>query len=53
LRKAGKPLAVLFEQRGCAECLELHREGFARAEGEQLIGRFTAVQLDLAVRARW
>jgi hypothetical protein len=48
LRKAGKPLAVLFEQRGCAECLELHREGFARAEGEQLIGRFTAVQLDLA-----
>ena len=47
LRKAGKPLAVLFEQRGCAECLELHREGFARADVRRLVGRFTVVQLDL------
>ena len=48
LRKAGKPLAVLFEQKGCRECLELHREGFARPEVRALIPRFSFVQLDLA-----
>jgi thioredoxin-related protein len=45
---AGKPLAVLFEQKGCRECDELHREGFARPEVRQLIARFTVAQLDLA-----
>lgn len=46
--KAGKPLAVLFEQKGCKECAELHREGFTRPEVRGLTERFTVVQLDLA-----
>lgn len=48
LLKAGKPLAVLFEQKGCKECGELHREGFPRPEVRRLIDHFTVVQLDLA-----
>ena len=52
LRKAGKPLAVLFEQKGCRECAEMHRDGFTRPEVRRLLDRFTVVQLDLAgVRA--
>ena len=46
--KAGKPLAVVFEQKGCRECGELHREGFTRPEVRRLIDKFTVVQLDLA-----
>jgi thioredoxin-related protein len=46
--EAGKPLAVLFEQKGCKECRELHREGFSRPEVRRLVDRFTVVQLDLA-----
>ena len=46
--KAGKPLLVLFEQKGCPECAELHRDGFARAEVRRLLSRFTVVQLDVA-----
>ena len=48
LARAGKPLAIVFEQKGCAECAELHREGFARPEVLGLLRRFTVVQLDLA-----
>lgn len=46
--RAGKPLAVVFEQKGCEECAELHREGFSRAEVKQLVAGFSMVQLDLA-----
>ncbi len=46
--KGGKPVAVLFEQKGCKECGELHREGFARPEVKRLLASFAVVQLDLA-----
>lgn len=48
MAKAGRPLAVLFEQKGCKECAELHREGFTRPEVRRLVDRFAVVQLDLA-----
>lgn len=46
--KRGKPLAVLFEQKGCRECVELHREGLARPEVRALLAKLSVVQLDLA-----
>jgi thioredoxin-related protein len=46
--KVGKPLAVLFEQKACKECGELHREGFTRPEVRRLVERFSIVQLELA-----
>ena len=45
---SGKPVLVVVERRGCADCAELHREGFARADVRELLRRFTVVQLDLA-----
>ncbi|HSJ95434.1 MAG TPA: thioredoxin fold domain-containing protein, partial [Myxococcota bacterium] len=48
LLKAGKPVIVLFEQKVCRECQEMHRVGFKRPEVAKLLERFTVVQLDLA-----
>ena len=45
---AGKPVLLVVERRGCADCAELHREGFPRADVRELLRRFTVVQLDLA-----
>ena len=47
LASARKPVIVLFERKGCAECAELHREGFTRPEVKALVARFAVVQLDL------
>jgi thioredoxin-related protein len=45
---AGKGLMVLFEQRGCPYCRELHEVNFARAElVDYLTARFNVVQLDI------
>lgn len=45
---AGKGLLVLFEQRGCPYCRELHEVNFARPEiVEYLTANFIAVQLDM------
>lgn len=45
---AGKTLAVIFEQRGCPYCRELHEVNFARPEiTTYLSENFDVVQLDL------
>ncbi|WP_417809136.1 thioredoxin family protein [Thioclava sp.] len=45
---AGKGLLVLFEQRGCPYCREMHLVNFQRREIIELIeANFTVVQLDL------
>lgn len=45
---AGKGLMVLFEQRGCPYCRELHEVNFARPEiVGYLTARYDVVQLDL------
>lgn len=44
----GRGLMVLFEQRGCPYCRELHRVNFARPELVEVLTRnFAVVQLDL------
>jgi thioredoxin-related protein len=43
---AGRPVMVLFERAGCAECAELHREAFARPEVRKFLDRFTRLQVD-------
>ena len=45
--RGAKPVLVVFEQAGCADCLEMHRESFRNAEVLRLLQRFTVVQLDL------
>jgi len=46
-RRSGKPLAVLFEQRECAACDELHREGFAHPEARKLVSKLDIARIDL------
>ncbi len=46
-RKSGKPLLVLFEQKDCASCDELHEDIFARSETRQLLEQFDIVLLDM------
>ena len=43
-----KPLLVLFEQKVCAACDEMHAEGFPRPEVARLLGRFRAARVDIA-----
>ena len=45
---AGKPIAVLFEQRQCSECDELHAHGFKDREILALLDKFGVVRLDLS-----
>lgn len=49
-RKGGKPLLVLFEQKECATCDELHGEAFPRPEVAALLKRFQVAQIDMASR---
>lgn len=42
-----RPLVVLFEQRQCAACDELHRTGFKDPAVQSLIGRFDVARLEL------
>lgn len=45
---AGKFLAVLFEQRGCPYCKELHKVNFAKKEvRDYLDANFKVIQLDM------
>ena len=41
-----KPLLVVFEQRSCRECDELHDVAFTRSEVRRLLNRFRVVRLD-------
>ncbi len=47
LKRGGKPLLVLFEQKECAACDELHGEAFTRAEVTGLLKRFQVAQVDI------
>lgn len=42
-----KPVALVFETPYCADCDELHREGFRRPEVRKLLGRFDVYRLSL------
>ena len=46
-RPSARPLAVLFEQKQCAACDELHREGFASPGARALVRRFDVARLEL------
>lgn len=48
LKPGGKPLLVLFEQKECAACDEMHGEGFTRPEVAGLLKRFQAARVDIA-----
>ena len=50
LKPAGKPLLVLFEQKDCATCDEMHLEGFPRPEVTALLGKFQVARIDMASR---
>ncbi len=43
----GKPLMVLFEQKECAPCDELHLDILKRPESRDLLARFDVVLLDM------
>jgi thioredoxin-related protein len=49
-KRGGKPLLVLFEQKVCAACDEMHAEGFPRPEVAALLARFRAARVDIASR---
>ena len=44
---ATRPLVVLFEQKQCAACDELHRTGFKEPSVQSLITRFDVARLEL------
>jgi thioredoxin-related protein len=46
-RGSGKPLLVLFEQKDCAPCDELHLDILKRKESADLLKRFDVVLLDM------
>lgn len=46
-RPAAKPLAVLFEQKHCAACDEMHALGFKDKATLALIGKFDVARLEL------
>jgi len=50
LKRNGKPMIVLFEQKECAACDEMHREVFPRSEVPALLGKFDVVRIDMASR---
>ena len=42
-----KPLAIVFEQKDCAACDEMHAHGFRDSELESLIAKFDVARLEL------
>ena len=46
-RPAPRPLVVLFEQKECAACDELHQQGFENPAVRKLIGQFDVARLEL------
>ena len=47
LKRSGRFLAVLFEQKHCAACDELHQQGFADQTVRELAGRLDFAQVEL------
>jgi thioredoxin-related protein len=50
-KRGAKPLAVLFEQKDCAGCDELHAQGFADKRLRALLSTFDVARLELFGRA--
>lgn len=46
-KAAGKPLVVLFEQKHCAACDEMHAQGFKDKNALALLAKFDVVRLEL------
>lgn len=46
-RNSGKPLLVMFEQKDCASCDELHADVLQRPEARTQLARFDVVLLDM------
>ncbi|MGH8623654.1 MAG: thioredoxin family protein, partial [Burkholderiales bacterium] len=46
-RPGARPLAVLFEQRQCAACDELHQQGFSNPDARALVRGFDVARLEL------
>jgi thioredoxin-related protein len=46
-RRGDKPLLVLFEQKDCAPCDELHEDILRRKESRELLAQFDVVLLDM------
>lgn len=46
-RAAAKPLAIVFEQKSCAACDEMHAYGFRRPATRALIAKFDVARLEL------
>jgi len=51
-RPGTRPLAVLFEQKECATCDELHRQGFAHPDVRALVPKFDVARLELFGKER-
>lgn len=49
-KRNGKPMIVLFEQKECAACDEMHLEAFPRPEVKGLLGKFDVARIDMASR---
>jgi thioredoxin-related protein len=49
-KRSGKPMIVLFEQKECAACDEMHLEAFPRPEVKDLLARFDVARIDMASR---
>ena len=47
LNRSGKPLLLLFEQKQCRDCDELHGDIFKRRETRAQLKRFNIVRLDM------
>ncbi len=46
-QRAAKPLLVMFEQKDCAPCDELHQDILTRPESRELLRQFDVVLLDM------
>lgn len=46
-QRPARPLAMLFEQKQCAACDELHLKGFADRAVRELVGRFDVARVEL------
>jgi thioredoxin-related protein len=51
-KAAARPLAVLFEQKQCAACDELHRQGFSDPAARALTAKFDVARLELFGKER-
>ena len=43
----GKPLLILFEQKKCSDCDEMHKEAFMRKGTRQQLDKFNVVRIDI------